>query len=71
MVAALIYQRGAHTINMFIWPTQAGNDLNLKYISRQGFFLYHWSKSGMNYWAISDLNTADLQVFVQLIQALT
>jgi anti-sigma factor RsiW len=64
--AALVYQRRKHFINMFIWPSV--HDLGETKDKLQGYNLIHWSQSGMTYWAVSDLNSGDLQLFVQLIQ---
>jgi anti-sigma factor RsiW len=67
-VATLIYQRRLHYINLFIWPAgQAGSTGELA-IQRQGYNLIHWTSSGMNYWAISDLNSVELQEFARLVQ---
>jgi anti-sigma factor RsiW len=72
IVAALVYQKRQHLINMFLWPTQAkNNDVALKSSTIQGFYLYHWAKGGMNYWVISDVSPKDLEEFVRLIQSLT
>jgi anti-sigma factor RsiW len=30
--------------------------------------MIHWSSGGMNYWAVSDLNMAELHQFVALLQ---
>jgi len=35
---------------------------------RQGYNLVHWTSSGMNYWAISDLNSVELHEFAHLVQ---
>jgi anti-sigma factor RsiW len=67
-VAALIYQRQKHFINLFIWPSGSDSDVETKTTSHQGYNLFHWTKSGMTYWAASDLNNAELQEFVQLVQ---
>ena len=67
-VAALIYQRQKHFINLFIWPSGSDSDVEAKTVSRQGYNLFHWTRSGMTYWAVSDLNNAELQEFVQLVQ---
>ena len=67
-VAALIYQRQKHFINLFIWPSGSASDVETKTVSRQGYNLFHWTRSGMTYWAASDLNNAELQKFVQLVQ---
>jgi anti-sigma factor RsiW len=65
-VAALVYQHRQHYINVFVWPSTGASDASGKALVRQGYNLIHWTRSGMNYWAISDLNLAELQQFVQL-----
>jgi anti-sigma factor RsiW len=70
-VAALVYQRGKHAINVFTWPAEAAGDRPLRESSRQGFHLREWQQAGMNYWAISDLNDEDLDQFVRLFQQRT
>src|SRR5262249_12658395 len=67
-VAALVYQRRKHTINLFIWPSAPGSDAAIKRVERQGYHMYQWSHSGMTFWAVSDLNDRELQEFVRLIQ---
>ena len=67
-VAALIYQRRLHYINLFIWPAEQASSTDLVAIQRQGYNLIHWSGSGMNFWAISDLNGVELREFAHLVQ---
>ena len=79
-VAALVYQRRKHFINLFVWPAETGADtttrsagnkqrsLTLKAISRQGYHLLHWLDSEFNYWAISDISAEELQEFEQLFE---
>jgi mycothiol system anti-sigma-R factor len=64
-VAALIYQRRKHFINLFVWPTESNTAKATNTISRQGYHLLHWADSDFNYWAVSDVNSDDLQVFKQ------
>lgn len=62
-VAALVYSRNQHTINVFVWPDQApegGKELP-KTATRQGFNLLAWRSAGMQYWAVSDVNSGELQ----------
>ena len=59
-VAALIYERRKHQINVFIWPA-VGGDIKPTAQVQQGYNVIHWTKSGMTFWAISDLNLAELQ----------
>jgi anti-sigma factor RsiW len=67
-VAALVYQRRKHSINLFIWPSAAGSKGATTTVTRQGYHLFQWTQSGMTYWAISDLNDRELHEFVRLIQ---
>ncbi len=67
-VAALVYQRRQHVINLFIWPAAPGENAEQKTLTRQGYTMIHWNKSGMTYWAVSDLNKSELEEFVKLMQ---
>jgi len=70
-VAALVYQRRQHSINVFVWPATQAPAANGKASERQGYNVIRWSNAGMTYWAVSDLNLAELQQFVQLLQEQT
>jgi anti-sigma factor RsiW len=64
-VAALIFHRNKHVINLFIWPT---NDKDSKPASLkpiQGYNVIHWTNAEMTFWAVSDLNEKELLEFVQ------
>lgn len=67
-VAALVYQRRKHIINLFIWPTANNTESNINGMTRQGWQLFHWTQGGMAYWAVSDVSSSDLQTFAQQIQ---
>lgn len=67
-VAALIYQRRQHFINLFIWPAPGDASGSNKMAVRQGYNLIHWNRAGMTYWAVSDLNISELQEFTQALQ---
>ena len=66
-VAALVYQRNKHVINVFVWPS---NEITpgLQTSDYHGYHLIHWTQSGMTFWAVSDLNTEELQAFIQLLR---
>jgi len=69
-VAALIYQRRQHFINLFIWPSQAGvSDALDRAAPRQGYNLLHWTQGGMAFWAVSDVNPDDLREFASWIKS--
>ncbi len=68
-VAAVVYAHRKHIINLFIWPSTQNMGGERDTTTLQGYHLIHWTKSGMTYWAVSDLNLNELQQFVQLVQA--
>jgi len=68
-VAALVYQRQKHTINVFVSP-EGGDPSNRDLVlTVRGFNLRHWIHNGMSFWAVSDLNRAELGEFTSALQA--
>ena len=67
-VAAIVYRRGRHTINLFIWP-DGGADGSDATRSADGYTLRHWRAAGMTFWAVSDVNPADLAQFETDLEA--
>ena len=67
-LAALVYQRRKHLINLFSWPITQPASSSLDVRTRQGYNVIHWNQGGMGYWAVSDVNVADLREFVRLSQ---
>lgn len=61
-VAALVYKRRQHTINLFLWPS-ADSDSGPRTLSMRGYNLVHWTHSHMAYWAVSDVSAGDLDEF--------
>ncbi|MDQ6676564.1 MAG: zf-HC2 domain-containing protein [Acidobacteriota bacterium] len=65
-VAALVFRRRQHVINLFTWPSSSqDNAVN----SRQGYHSVKRTKAGMIYWAVSDLNSSELKQFLDLYMA--
>jgi anti-sigma factor RsiW len=69
-VAALVYRRHQHIVNLLVWPASGQSDATVGQTDLQGYHLLHWTKAGMTYWAVSDLNTAELRQLVELVRAL-
>ena len=70
-VAALVYGRRKHFINLFVWPAASDEAKASKTITREGYQLLHWADSDFNYWAVSDVNVNDLQLFKQQFETRT
>ena len=69
-VAALVYRQGAHLINLFAWPAppRAGETAESA-SSRDGYNMIRWTRSGIEFWAISDVNAAELRRFAALVRS--
>ena len=67
-VAALVYQRSQHFINLFVWPSDNSRIKPDDQLARQGYNLIHWTKSGMTYWLVSELNLTELNECARLLK---
>jgi anti-sigma factor RsiW len=47
-VAALVYHRRQHVINLFVWPAPERADSGIQTTDRQGYHVLHWTKAHMN-----------------------
>ena len=66
-VGALVYRRRLHVVNVFIWPAANADPSPLRMSSIKGYNLASWSKGGVTYWAVSDLNSGELQQLQSLM----
>jgi anti-sigma factor RsiW len=67
-VAALVYQRRKHYINVFVWPEVAGSSSTQSLTPQQGYNMVRWSRGGFQFWAVSDVSAPDLAEFVRLLE---
>jgi anti-sigma factor RsiW len=65
-VAALVYQRDKHVIDVFVWPEKGAASRLAGDTAIQGYNLVHWTRDGMSFWAVSDLERAQLDDFAAL-----
>lgn len=68
-VAALVYKHREHVINVFVWPTASAGESDAHASVHQGYHAIDWRQGGMTFWAVSDLNAAELAEFVRLLRA--
>lgn len=62
--AALVYRKQKHLITVFVMPERGGANLEWR-----GFSVRHWSRGDLGYWAVSDVEPADLDRFSSAFQA--
>ena len=71
-VATLVYRRRQHLISLFVWPDpNASSATPARSLPRQGYHILHWRDADMTFWAISDLDEAELKTFAERYAAAT
>jgi anti-sigma factor RsiW len=70
-VAALVYQRDKHIIDLFVWPAKGDGSTPPQAAQHQaaqhhGYNVVHWVQDGMVFWAVSDVELAQLQSFAEI-----
>ena len=63
-VAALVYMRDRHVINLFVRPAADAQDGQTGQHAAQGYNLAAWSDAQMQFWAVTDASAEDLRQFV-------
>src|SRR6185437_5527412 len=66
-VAALVYKRHLHTINLFQWP--AGVVAAAPPQTRDGYHVLEWNDAGLRFVAVSSVAENDLQAFERAFRA--
>ncbi|MGA7323052.1 MAG: anti-sigma factor [Rhodomicrobium sp.] len=60
VVAALVYKRHSHVVNLFVWP--AGK-MKAAPETLDGYHVLSWTQGGFAYAAVSDLNPTEMKEF--------
>src|SRR6476660_7368421 len=64
-VAAIVYHRRLHTVNLYVWPAK---DESERSFVKDGFAVREWSRNGLRYAAISDIAPGEVQQFHKLFE---
>src|SRR2546422_10613868 len=67
-VAALVYGRRQHLINVLLWPAARGPPAAPATRTQQGYHLLHWATADYAYWVVSDLGLPELGDFAGLLR---
>ena len=65
-VAALVYQRDKHIIDLYVWPASGAGPHLAGDTTIQGYNVVHWAAGGMNFWAVSGVERSQLDDFAAL-----
>ena len=66
-VPSLVYGRRQHLISLTAVPNASIDSTRSQTV--QGYNMIAWTVEGMTYWAVSDLNLEELQMFARLFRA--
>jgi len=65
--AVMVYGRRKHMVDVFVRPTGDGPPPP-KTAERRGYHLIGWREGGFDWWAVSDIDTAELQALRDLLR---
>lgn len=65
--AAIVYKRRGHIINLLVAPAEHPSD-KLQQSQLDGYHVVQWRTGALGYWAVSDLNAAELGQFAELVR---
>ena len=68
-VAALVYNRAKHVIDLYVVHTRNADEAKPREAVRNGYNIISWPQGEVVYWAVSDLNRKELGDFVREWQA--
>jgi anti-sigma factor RsiW len=68
-VASIVYRRRKHVINLFVAQPLGAAIRGVKDETVQGFNIRHWRESGLDLWAVSDIDAGELDEFGQKFTA--
>jgi anti-sigma factor RsiW len=68
-VAAIVYRHDKHIINLFVARRLGAKQSGVKTEAIQGYNVRTWSAQGLDFWAVSDIETDELNQFGQGIAA--
>jgi anti-sigma factor RsiW len=66
-VAALTYRHRLHVVNVFEWPAGGAHDAAPKVLGLKGYSVVHWTRGGLEYWAISDAAAPEVGALADLL----
>jgi anti-sigma factor RsiW len=66
-VAALVYRRNKHYINVFVWPAASAKEVPAETQNLRGYSVINHQANGLRYCLVSDLNEPELRELADLL----
>jgi len=66
-IAAIVYKRRLHAVNVFVWRGSGGS----RTFQQDGYAVVEWSEGRLRFAAISDISVAELEQFEKLYRQST
>jgi anti-sigma factor RsiW len=66
-VAAVVYRRRQHLLNLFVWAGSA-TDSPLRFSSSRGYRISRWAQGGLEYRLVSDVPAAEADQLAALLR---
>ena len=67
-VAAIVYRRRQHVLNLFVWPASR-SDAAPRSLTDRGYRVTSWAQGGLEYRLVSDVPQAEVDQLVSLLRA--
>jgi anti-sigma factor RsiW len=66
-VGVVVYMRRLHTINVFMWRADTVGEAAPRIAMHNGYTLLSWTRAGITYCAVSDLNAEEMRELQRLL----
>jgi anti-sigma factor RsiW len=66
-VAAIVYRRRQHVLNLFVWPGTR-SDAAPRSLNERGYRVTSWSEAGLEYRLVSDVPQSEVEQLVTLLR---
>jgi anti-sigma factor RsiW len=66
-VAAIVYRRRQHVLNLFVWPAERG-ETEARSFTARGYRIASWAQAGLEYRLVSDIPEEEADQLVALLR---
>jgi anti-sigma factor RsiW len=67
-VAAIVYRKGQHAVELYVWPASSDGDGTVKRMARRGYTIRMWVQDSLNHAVIADTDESTVTQLVDLVR---